>query len=151
MSHWSGNAQRENTSFGGLKRGELMSRIRSAGNKTTEEKLAHLLREVSLTGWRRHQQLPGRPDFVWRKSKVAVFVDGCFWHGHACRNLAPKTNAEAWRDKIAKTQARDRRVNRLLRKKGWKVIRIWECRLAKAPSQCLARIKLKLKESQTFS
>ena len=147
MSQWPGNAKRERTTFGDLSRSELMSRVRSTGNQTTERQLAHLLRKASLTGWRRHQPFPGRPDFVWPKKKVAVFVDGCFWHGHNCRNLASKTNAKAWRDKIARTQTRDRRANRLLRQLGWRVIRIWECRLTKAPDQCLLRIQRKLEES----
>ena len=144
MSRWPGNAQREQTTFGELNRGQLMSRVHSTGNQTTEMQLARLLRKARLTGWRRHSPLPGRPDFVWPKMKVAVFVDGCFWHGHNCRNLTSKTNAEAWRDKIARTQTRDRRANRQLRRLGWKVIRIWECRLARVPHHCLRRIKHKL-------
>ncbi|MCY4613569.1 MAG: DNA mismatch endonuclease Vsr [Nitrospira sp.] len=147
MGRWPGNAQQERTTFGGLNRGDLMSRVLSTGNQTTEMQLAYLLRKEGLTGWRRHQPLPGRPDFVWPKMKVAVFVDGCFWHGHDCRNLTPKTNFKAWRDKIEKTKARDRRANRSLRQQGWKVIRIWECRLTKAPGQCLLRIRHKLEEN----
>ena len=147
MSRWPGNAQREQTTFGDLNRGQLMSRVRSTSNKTTEIQLAQLLRKAGLSGWRRHTPLPGRPDFVWPKMKVAVFVDGCFWHGHNCRNLTSKTNASAWRDKIVKTQARDRRTNRQLRLLGWKVIRIWECRLARVPHHCLRRIRRKLEES----
>ena len=147
MSQWPGNAQQERTTFGNLSRSELMSRVRSTGNQTTERQLAHLLRKTNMTGWRRHQPLPGRPDFIWPKMKVAVFVDGCFWHGHNCRNLVPKTNAKAWRDKIEKNRSRDRRTNRLLRRLGWRVVRIWECRLAKAPSQCLLRIQRKLQEN----
>lgn len=148
MSRWPGNAKREQTKFGGLSRSELMSRVRSTKNQTTEVKLAGLLRAARLNGWRRHQALPGRPDFVWHKIKLAVFVDGCFWHGHDCRSLVPKTNVKAWKDKIEKNRARDRRANRQLRQKGWKVIRIWECKLNKSPEQCLLRIKRKLKESR---
>ena len=147
MSQWPGNAQQEYTTFGNLSRSELMSRVSSTGNQTTEERLVHLLRKMGLAGWRRHQPLPGQPDFVWPKMKVAVFVDGCFWHGHSCRNLTPKKNASAWRYKIQKTRSRDRRNNRLLRQLGWKVIRIWECRLTKSPNQCLLRIQRKLNES----
>ena len=146
MSQWPGNALRERTTFGDLSRSELMSRVRSTGNQTTKKQLARLLRKAGLTGWRRHQPFPGRPDFVWSKKKVAVFVDGCFWHGHNCRNLASKTNEKAWRDKIEKTQTRDRRANRLFRQLGWKGIRIWECRLTKVPDQCLLRIQRKLEE-----
>ncbi len=148
MSRWPGNARRERTTFAGLSRGELMSRVRSVGNQTTEKKLARLLREAGLSGWRRHQPIIGRPDFVWPKMKVAIFVDGCFWHGHNCRNLTPKTNAEAWREKIIMTQARDRRANRLLRQQGWKVIRIWECHLTKSPNRCLMRIRRNLQKDE---
>ena len=141
MSRWPGNAQKELTSFGGLPRGQLMSRVRSTGNQTTEKRMVAVLRKARLTGWRRHQPLFGRPDFVWPKARVAVFVDGCFWHGHDChRNLTPRTNAKAWREKIEGNQARDRKTSRLLRQEGWTVIRIWECNLAKNPDRCLAKI-----------
>ena len=141
MSRWPGNAQAERTTFGGLRRGQLMSRVRSTGNLTTEKRLASLLREAGLTGWRRHQLLTGLPDFVWPKIKVAVFVDGCFWHGHDCgRNLRPRTNAAAWRAKIEGNQARDRRTSRLLRQEGCNVIRVWECQLVRTPALCVSRI-----------
>jgi DNA mismatch endonuclease (patch repair protein) len=147
MSRWPGNAQEERTTFGGLRRGQLMSRVRSTGNLTTEERLASLLRETGLTGWRRHQPLPGRPDFAWLKMKVAVFVDGCFWHGHDCgKNITPKTNVKAWQDKIELAQARDRRVTRVLRQLGWKVLRVWECRLRMDPNWCVRRIRRRLEE-----
>ena len=142
MSRWPGDAEKERTTFGGLLRGQLMSRVRSTGNLTTEKRLASLLRRAGLSGWRRHQPLPGRPDFVWLKLKVAVFVDGCFWHGHDCgKNVTPKTNTAAWLEKINRNKARDRRINRLLRRNGWKVVRIWECKLAKNPDHCVARIR----------
>lgn len=142
MSRWPGNAQTEHTTFGGLSRGQLMSRVRSTGNETTEKRLAVLLRNARLTGWRRNQSLLGRPDFVWPKAKVAVFVDGCFWHGHDCgKNVSPKTNPKEWRDKIRKNQVRDRRVTNRLRREGWRVTRIWECELAGRPGRCVARIQ----------
>lgn len=147
MSRWPGNPLREQTTFGDLSRGALMSRVRSKGNKTTEVRLASLLRKSGLKGWRRHQPLPGRPDFVWRKAKVAVFVDGCFWHGHGCgRNITPKTNAKAWQDKLQKTQARDRQANCSLQQLGWKVVRVWECHLAKDPDGCVLEIRQALEE-----
>lgn len=147
MSRWPGNAQRERTTFGGLRRGQLMSRVRSTGNQTTEKRLASLLREAGLTGWRRHQLLPGRPDFGWPKIKVAVFVDGCFWHGHDCgRNVTPRTNAKAWREKIERNQARDCRATRILRQGGWTVVRIWECCLSNDPDRCVGRIRRRLED-----
>lgn len=147
MSRWPGNAQKERTTFGGLRRNQLMSRVRSIGNLTTEKRLATLLRAAHLTGWRRHQPLLGRPDFAWPKAKVTVFVDGCFWHGHNCgRNLKPRTNVQAWRDKIERNQTRDRRTTRALRERGWTVIRIWECSLARKPNYCVDRIRRRLEE-----
>jgi DNA mismatch endonuclease (patch repair protein) len=146
MSRWPGNAQTERTTFGGLSRGQLMSRVRSTGNETTEETLASLLRGSVLTGWRRHQPLPGRPDFAWPKAKVAVFVDGCFWHGHDCgKKLFPKTNTKEWRDKLSRNRVRDRRVVAALKREGWSVTRIWECDLARRPGPCVARIERMLR------
>jgi len=140
MKRWPGDPQRETTSFGGLSRGELMSRVRSTGNKTTEERFVRLLRRAQAKGWRRHLRLPGRPDFAWRKIKLAVFLDGCFWHGHRCRNLTPRTNAAAWNQKIRANQARDRKNNKALKERGWTVIRIWECQLANRPEECMRNI-----------
>ena len=141
MSRWPGNASRQRTTFGDLSRSELMSRVRSKGNVTTELKLASLLRRAGLQGWRRHQPLPGKPDFVWRKAKLAVFVDGCFWHGHDCgKNVSPKTNATAWREKLERNKTRDRKVGRALRVKGWSVVRVWECELRKKPGRAVQRI-----------
>jgi len=119
-----------------------MSRVHSTGNQTTEKRLASLLRRAGLSGWRRHQLLPGRPDFAWPKAKVAVFVDGCFWHGHDCgKNVTPRTNARAWREKIRRNKERDRRAGRSLRRRSWRVVRIWECKLAKSPDGCIGQIR----------
>jgi DNA mismatch endonuclease (patch repair protein) len=127
--------------FGGLKRPELMSRIRSSGNKSTEVKFAESLRSRKLCGWRRHLPLPGKPDFAFPKQKVAVFVDGCFWHGCPKCYVRPKTNRAFWDKKRADNMARDKRVTRQLRRQGWKVIRIWQHALQKSPSFCLNRIR----------
>ena len=71
-----------------------------------------------------------RPDFVFRQGRVALFVDGCFWHACPVHATKPRGNAAFWREKLARNQARDRLVTRMLRTKGWKVIRIWEHELA---------------------
>lgn len=152
MSRWPGNAQTERTTFGGLSRGQLMSRVRSTGNETTEKRLATLLRNARLTGWRRNQSLPGHPDFVWPKTKVAVFVDGCFWHGHDCgKNVSSKTNPKEWRDKIRNNQVRDRRVTNRLRREGWRVARVWECELAGHAGRCIARIQRMLRYAKAMT
>ena len=106
-----------------------MSRIRGSGNRDTELRLMALFRAHGTTGWRRRQKLFGKPDFVFRRMRVAVFVDGCFWHGcpkpkHAPR---PKNNADWWAAKLDGNRARDRKVTRTLRSQGWRVVRVWEC------------------------
>jgi len=142
VKSWPGNAKRETTSFGSLSRAALMSRVRSKRNATTELKLLSLLRSSRLCGWRREFPLFGNPDFVFPKAKLVVFVDGCFWHGHDCgRNLKPKCNAALWRQKLKGNQRRDRRVSRMLRLSGWRVIRIWECDLARHSDVCMRRIR----------
>ncbi len=122
-----------------------MSRIRGSGNATTELRLIALLRAARVTGWRRRYPLPGKPDFTFPLSRLALFVDGCFWHGHDCgRNLTPKRNAAFWQNKVARNQRRDRVVGRQLRALGWRVIRVWECALARDPSRFLARLRRRL-------
>jgi DNA mismatch endonuclease (patch repair protein) len=106
-----------------------MSRIRGKGNEKTEVRLAKLLRKEGIRGWRRHLPVPGRPDFSFRKQKVAVFVDGCFWHGCPRCFRLPKQNRAFWKAKIERNRKRDRSVNGRLRRLGWKVIRIRECML----------------------
>jgi DNA mismatch endonuclease (patch repair protein) len=149
MSRWPGDARKERTTFGLMSRSQLMSRVRSKGNRSTEGRLAMLLREWRLSGWRRHRPLFGSPDFAWPAWKVAVFVDGCFWHGHACgKNLSPKTNAKEWKLKLTRNQLRDRRVTRALRRQGWRVVRLWECQLARDPNKCMNRIRRSLAAAQ---
>ena len=117
-----------------------MSLIRGKGNKETEQALLSLLKRNKISGWRRHLPLPGKPDFAFPKQKVAVFVDGCFWHGCPKCYTRPKTNRKFWDKKRAENMARDHRVTRQLRRQGWKVIRIWQHSLTKYPDACLARI-----------
>jgi DNA mismatch endonuclease (patch repair protein) len=112
----------------------VMARIRSKGNKETELRLAYILREAALKGWRRGHPLAGKPDFVFARQKVAIFVDGCFWHG--CPNCyrAPKSNVSYWRLKIGRNRRRDSQINKKLRGMGWSVLRFWKCELEDAAS-----------------
>jgi len=110
-------------------RSEVMRSVRSTGNRSTELKLIQLLRANHITGWRRNYHLLGSPDFVFPHSKIAVFADGCFWHGHPCRNIKPQANRSYWRIKIAKNRSRDNHIRRQLTKRGWQVWRIWECEI----------------------
>ena len=117
--------------FTKAKRSEVMSRIRSRGNKDTELALAKLLRRNKITGWRRHQKIFGKPDFVFPKFKLALFVDGCFWHGCPKHETKPKNNRAFWRRKFSRNKERDVLVTRTLRRVGWRVLRVWEHELAR--------------------
>lgn len=75
--------------------------------------------------------MKGRPDFVFVKERIAVFVDGCFWHGHDCRNTKPSDNQEYWRKKRERNIRRDKEVTEMFERRGGKVLRIWECELKK--------------------
>jgi len=132
--------------FSKRKRSEIMSRIRSRGNKDTELVLATMLRRNCITGWRRHYPIPGKPDFVFTKVRLAVFVDGCFWHGCPLHYRRPASNIGFWRRKYAGNRSRDKKVTAKLRRKGWKVMRIWEHSL-KRPKRTLARIQWILESS----
>jgi DNA mismatch endonuclease (patch repair protein) len=125
-----------------IQRSKRMSLIRSRGNIDTELALAKMLRRFHITGWRRHQPVFGKPDFVFRQVRLAAFVDGCFWHGCPKCGHIPKTRRTYWRGKIHRNRNRDRMVNRTLRARGWRVMRIWEHELArKNQHRCLSRIQ----------
>jgi DNA mismatch endonuclease (patch repair protein) len=112
--------------FSKTKRSRVMAAIRSTGNKDTELKLATIFRAHRITGWRRHQKLPGKPDFAFRRERLAVFVDGCFWHGCRWHCRMPKSRRDFWQPKIARNKARDKEDRRILGRLRWKVLRIWE-------------------------
>jgi DNA mismatch endonuclease (patch repair protein) len=115
--------------FSKAKRSQVMSRIRSRGNKATELRLAAIMRAHGITGWRHHQPLPGRPDFVFRRQRLAVFVDGCFWHGCRWHCRMPKSRRRFWTTKIARNKERDREVRRALFSSGWRAFRVYEHQL----------------------
>jgi DNA mismatch endonuclease, patch repair protein len=124
--------------FSSRKRSEVMSRIRSRGNKDTEIAMIRLFRSHRITGWRRGKPLFGKPDFVFNEAKVIVFVDGCFWHGCSKHSKAPKTNSVYWYEKIQRNVKRDRQVSNALRTSGWRVVRVWEHDLTSERGQALA-------------
>lgn len=130
--------------FTRAKRSEVMSRIRGHGNTDTELALMKLFRRHRVAGWRRRRPVFGKPDFVFPRVKLAVFVDGCFWHGCPKHSNMPANNRAFWEKKMAANKARDRRVNRTLRKQGWRVVRIWEHDLAKRGEACVWRIQAAL-------
>ena len=116
--------------FTRAKRSEVMSLIRSRGNRATELRLIALMRAHGITGWRRNARLFGKPDFVFRAARLAVFVDGCCWHACPRHATMPRNNRAFWKAKLTRNVARDREVTRTLRKAGWRVLRIWECALS---------------------
>lgn len=112
--------------FSKEKRSDVMSKIRGKGNKDTELTLIQIFKEYHITGWRRNQNIFGKPDFTFWKQRVIVFVDGCFWHGCPLHSTIPKNNKEFWESKLSKNKERDEIVCNRLKNKGWKVLRIWE-------------------------
>ena len=123
--------------FNTQKRSSIMSKVRSKNNKSTEIKLISFFKDNNITGWRRNYPVKGHPDFVFLDKKVAVFVDGCFWHGHDCRNTRPTSNADYWNKKRERNIQHDKEITSLFERRGWSVIRIWECELKKKNKEIL--------------
>lgn len=119
------------------KRSQIMSAVRSKKNKSTELKLIEVFKRYGLIGWRRNYEVKGHPDFVFPCKKIAVFVDGCFWHGHDCRNTRPSDNAAYWQKKRERNMRRDKEVTEMFENRGWTVIRIWECELQRKNEKIL--------------
>lgn len=114
-------------------RSRLMGRIR--GRDTKPERAVRSMVYSRGFRYRLHAaSLPGRPDLVMARYRAAIFVHGCFWHAHGCRagRARPKTNAAFWREKLETNRRRDRRAIAALRRRGWKVLVIWECQLREA-------------------
>ncbi len=112
--------------FDAAKRSEIMSRVKSRGNLATEVQLLRFFRAQRIRGWRRTLPLFGKPDFVFPEQRLAVFVDGCFWHGCPIHGSVPATNTNFWLVKIGRNKTRDRLVNRELRRRGWTILRFWQ-------------------------
>lgn len=122
-------------------RSRNMSAIRSKGNKTTELAFSKLLRRNKISGWRRHdRRIFGVPDFIFPKQKMAIFIDGCFWHGCPRCKMQPKTNRAYWKTKITNNRKRDRKVKKHLVSEGWKVLRFWEHEIKATPDRVVGKI-----------
>lgn len=125
-------------------RSEIMRKVKSNRNKSTELKLIQFFKVNKIAGWRRNSLLTGKPDFVFPKLRLAVFLDGCFWHGHDCRKTKPKDNKDYWATKIERNKQRDTKVTEALTAKKWIVIRLWECEM-KDPNLIADRLNIKQK------
>lgn len=126
--------------FDRAKRSEVMSKVKSKDTKP-EMTLRKALYKTGLRGYRVKTKLPGSPDIVFTRVKVAVFVDGCFWHGCPECYSEPGTNVTFWRKKLAENRERDAKVNKMLADMGWKVLRLWEHQIEKDLKGCIDAIK----------
>ncbi len=119
--------------FDSKKRSDIMSKVRSNNNKSTELALIKFFKENNITGWKRNYPVKGHPDFVFLDKKIVVFVDGCFWHGHQnCRYFVmPKSNTDYWESKIKSNITRDKTTYDSLSALGWNILIVWECELKK--------------------
>lgn len=122
-----------------VQRSYNMSQIRGK-NTGPEVKLRKLLYEAGVRDYKTQGKLPGKPDVIFQEQKVAVFVDGCFWHKCPACFVEPETRKRFWLGKIDRNVKRDREVNNVLRKKGWKVVRFWEHDVKKRPTKVVHRI-----------
>lgn len=121
-----------------------MGRVRTRGT-APELALRKTLWAHGVRGWRLHPKgVPGKPDLVWAGRRIAVFVDGAFWHGHP--DYYRGQSGEFWDAKIERNRARDRRVNKELTASGWKVIRVWDFEVARDPDGCARRVVAALSE-----
>jgi len=112
------------------------------GLTRTKNSAVALFRRANVNGWRRNQILTGKPDFLFRKERIAVFVDGCFWHGCPTCYRRPWANRSYWDAKVGRNRTRDQHVSRTLRKEGWCVVRVWEHELKNSTAlRCINRIR----------
>ena len=119
-----------------------MSAVKGRGNRSTERRLRSALVSSGIRGWLVQPKVSfGRPDFYFPDSKLAVFVDGCFWHGcELCRHNV-KTNSAFWKAKLQANMDRDARVNERLSESGIRVIRFWEHELQSGLSRCIQVVR----------
>lgn len=133
--------------FDKKKRSEIMSKVRSTKNKSTEIKLIEIFKREGIHGWKRNYKVKGHPDFVFMDKRIAIFVDGCFWHGHDCRNTRPKDNSDYWTRKRERNIQHDKEITERFESRGWMVIRVWECELSsKSKSTKIDELIAKLSE-----
>lgn len=143
--------------FSKEKRSKVMAAVKSTGNVSTEIRVVQAMKAARVRGWRRHMSLrisdkgvviTTRPDFVFKEKRVAVYLDGCFWHGCPSHRTFPKSNRAWWRAKLLANVARDQRLNRLLRQQKWCVVRIWEHDVKSDPHRCVRRVQKALSAGQ---
>ena len=111
-------------------RSRIMSLVKPRHGRTTEKRLRAHLVSRAISGWKMNvPELLGKPDFVFSRTKIVIFVDGCFWHGCRRCKRPPTSNVDFWNLKVVVNRRRDLRVARALRRRGWTVFRVRECTL----------------------
>ena len=127
------------------KRSEVMSRIKGQDTKL-EIKLRSRLFKDGFRFRKNDKRYPGKPDILLPKYKTAIFINGCFWHGHkGCKYfVVPKTRTEFWANKINTNIKNDKKNRRLLKKMGWKVMCYWECQLKKDFEKSIREMETRL-------
>tara|TARA_B100000315_G_scaffold36133_1_gene30852 strand:- start:2123 stop:2527 length:405 start_codon:yes stop_codon:yes gene_type:complete len=124
-----------------------MSAVRASDSKI-EQKLAKALWNANFRYRKQYSKLPGKPDFVLIKQKIAIFCDSHFWHGYKWKKkeFEHKKNKQFWRKKIERTIQRDREVNQELKRREWKVIRFWEHEIKENIEKCIRKVKEEIKK-----
>lgn len=121
-----------------------MAKVKGRENRLTELRLIEVFREQKIRGWRRRARVFGNPDFIFPEARLAVFVDGCFWHNCPIHGSVPVSNQLFWIGKLRRNKMRDQLVNRELRCGGWSVLRIWQHEL-KYPDIVASKVRRSLK------
>ncbi|MEA3357622.1 MAG: very short patch repair endonuclease [Patescibacteria group bacterium] len=123
------------------KRSRIMSKIR-AKNTSPELTLRKALRDAGFRGYRVHYNISGKPDIVFVRKRIVIFVDGDFWHGYLWKKLGKIPPKEYWQEKIQKNINRAKKYNKQLRNEGWTVLRFWEHNVKKNPKKCIEKVKV---------
>ena len=124
-----------------------MSRVR-AKNTAIERNFFNILKKARLNFKKHDNDMLGTPDVIFKRKKVVVFLDSCFWHGCRWHCRMPSTNRDYWTKKIARNKARDKDVAKQYKANGWKAIRIWEHEVQSNPERVVKKIKLSIANSE---
>lgn len=130
----------------------MMKAVRGRGNRTTEARFRAALVASGVSGWKLNfREIKGSPDFYFPSEKVAVFLDGCFWHGCEDCGHIPQKNRAFWHAKIARNKERDSRNTAILRRQGISVLRFWEHEIRDSLHLCVTKTRRRLGERKSAS